>query len=58
MKEAGVLKCLTNALKLVDTDHPQVQLLQLACLCLAAELRPQLSLIHDLLHLQVLTFAS
>ncbi len=25
MKEAGVLKGLTNALKLVDTDHPQVQ---------------------------------
>lgn len=25
MKETGVLKCLTNALKLVDTDHPQVQ---------------------------------
>ncbi len=24
MKEAGVLKGLTNALKLVDTDHPQV----------------------------------
>lgn len=36
MKEAGVLKCLTNALKLVDTDHPQVQLLHLSCLCLAA----------------------
>ena len=27
MKEAGVLKGLTNALKLVDTDHPQVSLL-------------------------------
>ena len=24
MKEAGVLQGLTNALKLVDTDHPQV----------------------------------
>lgn len=24
MKEAGVLKGLTNALKLVDTSHPQV----------------------------------
>lgn len=37
MKEAGVLKCLTNALKLVDTDHPQVQLQYLSCLFGAAE---------------------
>ena len=41
MKETGVLKCLTNALKLIDTDHPQVHLL--SCLVSALQLSPELS---------------
>ena len=35
MKEAGVLKGLTNALKLVDTDHPQVSQAPRVYLCTA-----------------------